>query len=366
MMNSTEHRKYDRKGFHDFLTTHMLLRHDSANSYVCYVNNVSSLLGKPIEQLASDETSLEREIEQTILYGKRNWKYGIVALYRYYHDNQSPKNSVGGGRVVSEEELRSIVHYDDEYIKGLDTPIFRYMPVERYYNLIEDGYISLTHISHWEDPYEGFVYRGGMNGADIEDMQDRIYNLYKTVYGQSWMIEHEESDVLWRAMADGKRGDLVRIRTTVRKLAEGLLQKARPLASGSKRSMRIARIEYKDETEFEKMLTTENLDGLLNGDGTEGQLKFLFFKRKAFEAEHEVRVVVLADRDQIDRSKCNRGDLLKFEVSPVVLVEEVLADPCMDRRVYEQLVCRTKFALSDEVGVNLIRKSKLFDWPVVR
>ena len=365
-MNSTESRKYDRKEFYKFLTTEMHLRHDSANSYISYVNNVSKLLGKPIEKLASDETSLEREIELILLHGNRNWKYGIVALYQYYHNDQMPKTSAAEVRIVTEEEVHSIVHCDGKYIKDLETRIFRYMPLERYYNLIEDGCISLTHISHWEDPYEGFIYRGGMNDANIENIQDRIYNLYKTAYGQSWMIEHDESDVLWRAMANGKRGNLVRVQTTVRKLAESLLQKVKPLVSGSKRLMRIARIEYKGEAEFEKMLTTENLDGLLNGDDADGQLKFLFFKRKAFEAEHEVRVVVLADRDQIERSKCNRGDLLKFEVAPDVLVEEVLADPCMDRREYEQLVCRTKFALSDEVGGNLIGKSKLFTWPVIK
>lgn len=366
-MSETKTNRYDRNRFHTFLMTQMQLRLDSANSYVSYVNKVSRLLGKPIEQLASDETSLEREIELIRLHGNRNWKYGVVALYRYYHNNQEPKISAAEVRVVSDEEVNSIVHCDGEYIKDLDTPIFRYMPVERYYNLIEEGYVSLTHVSHWEDPYEGFIYRGGMDGANIENRQDRIYNLYKTAYGQSWMIEHDESDVLWRAMANGKRGGLVRVQTTVRNLAESLLQNVKPLVSGSKRPivMRIARIEYKDETQFEEMLTAENLDGLLNNNDVDSQLRFLFFKRNEFRDEKEVRIAVLADRDQIDRSKCNRGDLLKFEVSPSTLLENVLVDPCMPRKDYEQLVCRTKFAMP-ELCVNHVKKSKLFDWPAIR
>lgn len=365
-MSSLQSHKYNRDLFHRFLVKQMQMQHDSANSYVSYVNNVSKLLGKSINELASDAASVEEEVDKVLLHGKRNWRYGLIALYRFYHDNQLPSFSTGGARDVSEEEVNSIVHCDDGYIKNLDTRIFRYMPVERYYNLIEDCYISLTHISHWEDPYEGFIYRGGMNGTNTETRQDRIYNLYKTAFGQSWMIEHDESDVLWRAMANGKRGGLVRIQTTVRKLAENLLQNVKPLVSGSKRLMRIARMEYKDEAEFEEMLTAENLDGLINNNDEDRQLRFLFFKRNEFRDEKEVRIAVLADRDQILRSKCNRGDLLKFEVSPSTLLEKVLADPCMDRREYEQLVCRTKFALSDEMGVNLIKKSKLFDWPVIR
>ena len=64
-------------------------------------------------------------------------------------------------------------------------------------------------------------------------------------------------------------------------------------------------------------------------------------------------------------SKCKRGDLLKFEVDPNDLIEEVLVDPCMKRRDYEQLVCRTKFAVP-ELHFEKIRRSSLFDWPVIR
>ena len=128
--------------------------------------------------------------------------------------------------------------------------------------------------------------------------------------------------------------------------------------------MRIARIEYKDEAKFNDELNQDNLARLLNGD-EERRLGFLFFKRKEFELEQEVRVAVLADEDCINRSECNQGDLLKFKIDPGKLIEEVLADPCMGRREYEQLVCRTKFAVP-ELSLDKITPSKLFTWPVIR
>jgi hypothetical protein len=130
--------------------------------------------------------------------------------------------------------------------------------------------------------------------------------------------------------------------------------------------MKIGRIEYKSEAEFCEMLSTENIETLINNADADRQLDFLFFKRSEFEAEKEIRLAVFADRSCVDRSKCNRGDLLKFDVDPGELIESVLADPCMDRRKYEQLICRTKFAMSDEVGIDIIGKSQLFNWPVVR
>jgi hypothetical protein len=178
----------------------------------------------------------------------------------------------------------------------------------------------------------------------------------------------EESDVLWRAMANGERGNIVRVQTTVRKLAKSLLNAVFDKSSKCSLAgtMKIGRIEYKSEAEFCEMLSTENIETLINNADADRQLDFLFFKRSEFEAEKEIRLAVFADRSCVDRSKCNRGDLLKFDVDPGELIESVLADPCMDRRKYEQLICRTKFAMSDEVGIDIIGKSQLFNWPVVR
>ena len=43
-MSSLQSHKYNRDLFHRFLVKQMQMQHDSANSYVSYVNNVSKLL----------------------------------------------------------------------------------------------------------------------------------------------------------------------------------------------------------------------------------------------------------------------------------------------------------------------------------
>ena len=97
-----------------------------------------------------------------------------------------------------------------------ETKFFRYLPVDRYLELIEEGFNTLTHLTLWEDPYEAFILRAGItyhNGNKSED----IYNVFKNVYGQSWTLRKEESDVIWRAMV--KRGDGVRIQAVLQNRA---------------------------------------------------------------------------------------------------------------------------------------------------
>ena len=358
MMNSTESRKYDRKEFCEFLKRNDITP-DSANSYASYLNGISDLLGKSIDKLAANDEALNDELRQIHIYDRGKWTSALKWLFKFLHDNQEPHCE---DRQIGDNQLNAVIKVDGESIKNLNDPIFRYMPADRYYELIEDRYIALTHVSHWEDPCEGFIYRGGI-GAN-NGLADGIYDLFKSVYGQSWTVEGGESDVLWRAMANGTRGGLVRIQTTVRKLAECLLQQVKSSAISGKGLMRIAGIEYKDEAAFNDELNQENLTRLLNGD-EECKLGFLFFKREEFRQEREVRVAVLADEACINRTECNRGDLLKFKVDPGKLIEEVLVDPCMGRRKYEQLVCRTKFAVP-ELSLDNIKQSMLFSWPVIR
>lgn len=348
--------KYEREKFREFLEKQMGKSCGTAHSYASYLDNVSELLGKEIDNLASTDEAINEELRMLRVLEKGRFSSALKYLYRFYHD-KVPQLKSREDRVIADDELQAIACLD------LETKIYRYMPTERYYDLIENRRNALTHISHWEDPYEGFIYRGGLNVCADGGVQDRIYDLYKYVYGQSWTLQHGESDVLWRAMANGKRGDLVRVKTNVRKLAQSLLQNVNS-PSVFAGQFRIAPIEYKPEAKFNMELNGDNLARLLNGD-VECKLGFLFFKREEFSLEQEVRVVILADSCCIDFSKCKRGDLLKFEVDPNDLIEEVLVDPCMKRRDYEQLVCRTKFAVP-ELHFEKIRRSSLFDWPVIR
>lgn len=101
-----------------------------------------------------------------------------------------------------------------------ETKIYRYLALERYYELIEDGVNALSHLSLWEDPYEAFILRAGNTYLDGAGRKD-VYDKFKGVYGQSRTVQEGESDVLWRAM--GKRGNTVRIQTRCGKREDNII-----------------------------------------------------------------------------------------------------------------------------------------------
>lgn len=249
-----------------------------------------------------------------------------------------------------------------------DEFIYRYMPLERYWELIEDKTLTLTHLTYWEDPYEAFILRGGMQFQDPTDNRSKdLYEKFKNVFGQSWTRCGTESDVLWRAM--GKGGETVRVKVRVDRLVELLsgagmsgVSDASGTSAGS--DVRIDRIVYKTQGEFSASLVDAVVQRAIDGT-KDGLMDFFFMKRKEFSLEREVRILAIPDAERLNRKDCKNGSLLKFKNENVAiddLVVEVVADPRMDRRVFERVVCRTLYA-SPRTEV---RKSRLFDWPITR
>lgn len=259
---------------------------------------------------------------------------------------------------VTDDLIRRVVVCDEKLT--LSTKLYRYIPIQRYLQMIEYGYNALAHISYWEDPYEAFIFRGGLKSYVVRhpDMEDRIYDAFRYVYGQSWTKDGDEKDVIWRAMSTGSRGTLVRIQTSVRKLAESILKSLNRdgLEGGISDRIRIARIKYMNREELDARLLEENLRDVLNSHARMG---FFFVKREEFSLEDEVRVIVIPKDEEIDRVRCKDGGLLKFSISPAKLIEEVLVDPCVTQREYEMIKCRTRF-VSTQIDVV---KSGLFEWP---
>ena len=243
--------------------------------------------------------------------------------------------------------------------EGKDTPIYRYISAERYFELIEKRENSFSHISMWEDPYEAFLLRTAADSAEQagdEEAEKSVYDKYKFFYGQCWTICGDESDLRWRAC--GARGMVVRIKTTIKKLLESL-----PCDEKSSGPSFTAAgfVKYaKNQKAFDRLITRKNIQKILNDDCA--RMEMFFQKRKEFESEQEFRVIIESNDTILDREGDKDGRFLKFKIDPAVLVEEVLVDPCMSHREYEQLICRTRHRYHEIK----IKQSGLFKWPRFR
>ena len=240
-----------------------------------------------------------------------------------------------------------------------DTPIFRYVTVDNFYRLLDDEENALAHFSKWEDPFEGFLFKGVAVLSGTKEFVD-LHNLYSDYYGQCWTLDGTESDMRWRASACGTRGHLVRIESTIGSLFDSL--KLIVSTDWFPVCCRMGQVEYKDEQEIRKLMRSVNLIDEIKAAPS----SLLFVKRKEFESEMEFRVVLdvapckdpYKAKDIITGISFGNG-MAKYKVGFESLVKSVLADPCMARGDFDQLVCR----MCQKAPQIHVEQSALFQWP---
>lgn len=250
------------------------------------------------------------------------------------------------------------ITFERNHKLGLSTPIFRYLSKERYLEMIEGKANTFSHLSLWEDPYEGFLFRAMISIANKkgdEDEERSLYEMYKFVYGQSWTFNGKESDILWRA--NGKRGEVVRIATTIEKLKYSILTAGK--MSGKDNSVariRIGEVEYEKQSYFDNLISNIDVEQFEFGDDS---LDPLFKKREAFKDEQELRVIIIPQcADCLDMESDKNGSLLKLKITES-LIDEVLLDPCMSPQEVEQIKCRTLYRFPELK----VWQSTLYKWP---
>lgn len=245
-----------------------------------------------------------------------------------------------------------------------NTKIWRYIGINTFYKMLESGTNAFSHISKWEDPFEGFIFKCSqimLAGAPVD-----LHYVYKNYYGQCWTLDGRESDFRWRAY--GNRGRMLRIQTTVGKLFDSL--KSITPANRLHTACRMGCVVYKDSTSFEKTIDEIRKKDAINSNGLAPNHLF-FIKRNEFKEEDEFRVVLnvvpfLHERDLMDGNNVNDLDLhdgrAAYKTSVLDLIDEILIDPRMNQNMVDHLMCRV--AIADKKMKGLIpRQSDLFKWP---
>lgn len=236
-----------------------------------------------------------------------------------------------------------------------DTPIFRYLTEDNFYRLLDDEENALAHFSKWEDPFEGFLFKGVAVLPGCKEFAD-LHNLYSDYYGQCWTLDGTESDMRWRANACGVRGHIVRIESSVGMLFESL--KAIVQKEWLSVCCKMGKIEYENEQSISELMENVKLIEEVNNSPS----ALLFVKRKEFESEKEFRIVLDAAsfRDSSRKTGVSfKNGMLKYNVEFESLVKSVLADPCMSRGDFDHLVCRVCLK-APQIRVE---QSTLFRWP---
>jgi hypothetical protein len=226
-----------------------------------------------------------------------------------------------------------------------DSFVYRIVPVRRLFELFALKQNVLVKPKRWEDPFENFILNCRVqlaNGASASfDFQDQFY-------GQCWTLQ-SASDAIWRIYSP--KANAIRIRSTIRRLADGLWQRCGKSAS---RSAFIGRVQYLTEPKLESFAR-----GVFRSPEAPTSAKLcattLLVKRPAFRHESEVRLIFTPNN-----AKKVDSDFFYYPVDPNQLIDQIMIDPRMAMKAATALKQRIK---SETGFAGSVKRSLLYAPP---
>jgi hypothetical protein len=185
----------------------------------------------------------------------------------------------------------------------IDRPVYRIISVKRLLELFQRRQNVLVKPKLWDDPFENFILNSYMLlQGKKSTLLSRDY-----VYGQCW-TRHAESDAMWRIYSPEKDG--VRVRSTPRRLAEGL---AASSCGRADMEAFIGAVRYLSQNALYDFARTLSIR-----DSWEAES--LLAKRLAFAHEREVRLIYVAQPDM-------SSNLHPYQVDPHAMIDQIMIDP---------------------------------------
>ena len=192
---------------------------------------------------------------------------------------------------------------------GDDTTLWRYMSFEKFVSILATGSLFFTRVDKFDDPFEGFtpplltyMYELIINHAEdtekasLESAVKAMENWHKYIMCNCWHQNQEESMAMWEKYQMRNSG--IAIKTTMKNLKKSLSDEL---------DIFIGQIKYSSPETYETKYTFDYVSANISNE----QLLYFpyFYKRKAFEYEHEVRLIIDSHRLVSDYWDKNFGDI---------------------------------------------------------
>lgn len=229
-----------------------------------------------------------------------------------------------------------------------DKPIFRFLSVNRLFQLFETHRNFLVSPKLWEDPFENYIM-SATTELKREDEKGSCVGFRDNFYGQCW-TQTRESDAMWRIYSPNKNG--ARITTTPRKLLHSLYS-----FSGNQiqdYSCFLGKVNYYTTTKLKEFLDKNVTEWVYFDPTGQGLAQSLLFKRKAFEHENEIRLLFNSKfKGEKDPS------FYPYSFNPLELIDDIVFDPRIEYSEFK----RHKKNLIQLRFEKKIVKSTLYDVP---
>jgi len=190
----------------------------------------------------------------------------------------------------------------------LSETVYRIFDWKYFIEDLTDKKLTLTNTLNWinRDPFENFIINSKVSYKGKEGIIDNSY------FGSCWTLI-SDCDGLWRNFSSNKRKCVVKVRTNAKKLFSSIYN-LNDFNHDAKYF--IGKVKYLKGNSVSNILKREyNIKELDDGFLFVEQL---YIKRKQFNYEHEVRIIVKGD---------NKDNVLKIPIDPNSLFDEIILDP---------------------------------------
>jgi len=230
-------------------------------------------------------------------------------------------------------------HSDFQEPKNSLVKIWRYMSIEKFQNMLETNSLHFAKVNSFEDPYEGIFSKisrinqikrlGGFLGdvdsknrkrminhiINFDDKNDQIYR--KILLINCWHLNEHESASMWKIHSNEKYG--IAIQSTLKRLKNSF-----DINKNDK--IHIGTVRYEDYSKY--VMPTKN-----------SLWKYLT-KRKSFECESELRVMVLNTENTKPKhipvkEKTKNGKYVEVDMD--TLIEKIYISPLTPNKTKKKI-----------------------------
>jgi hypothetical protein len=190
--------------------------------------------------------------------------------------------------------------------------LWRYMNLEKFFDLITSSEIYFTNVSQLTDKYEGTIPKRnyyslqkkmeseGMNKEDIvfelEKLGQKVDRFRELTLVNCWTLAQNESYALWKIYLDGSKGGIA-IKTTASRIVDAFNNGGESNADDIIFSI----VEYKDFIE-----------------DVNNQLQWITRKSNFYEFENEARLIILHTEDNQPSYNVINGRRYKVNIGRLI------------------------------------------------
>lgn len=195
-----------------------------------------------------------------------------------------------------------------------ETVLWRYMDLTKLLAILGNERLHFTRIDQFNDRFEGVTPRKALEALARKVRSAHLEEALKIrqrTHALCWHASETESEAMWRLYLSSNEG--IAIKTTAQRLRESLR-----LTKGVDQPLLLVEVEYVNHLDDDEMLAPVDF------------LRWATFKRKSFAHEREVRLMRIAQDDELGNNFSYRP---KIDVQ--TLIEAIYISPFAPDWVFE-------------------------------